>query len=368
MLGSVFKNANVLVTGHTGFKGGWLCTWLNHLGANVHGYSLATAPENQLFSDLGLSAKMASDTREDVRDLRSVRMVFDKVQPRFVFHLAAQAIVRQSFEEPLDTFESNLMGTLNVLEAVRLASNPTVCVVVSSDKCYENREWLNAYREDDAMGGYDPYSASKGCVEIATASYRRSFFTEKSPHRIASARAGNVIGGGDWAKDRIVPDVFRALRTNTPIPIRNKYSTRPWQHVLEPLSGYLWLAANMASPELMRLPHGEISGSFNFGPTPQSNRTVVEIVEEILKHVPGSWVDASTPNSVHEAGKLNVTIDKAFHLLGWSPTWDFQSAIKKTVDWYTGFEKSTNAYDLTLSQILDYSSTALSQNNMWAKR
>jgi CDP-glucose 4,6-dehydratase len=285
-----------------------------------------------------------------------------------VFHLAAQAIVRQSFEDPLETFESNVLGTLNVLEAIRLSSNPTVCVVVSSDKCYENREWLNAYREDDAMGGYDPYSASKGCVEIATASYRRSFFNEKSPHRIASARAGNVIGGGDWAKDRIVPDVFRALRNKAPIPVRNKHSTRPWQHVLEPLSGYLWLAANMASPELMRFPHGEISGSFNFGPTPQSNRTVVEIVEEILRHVPGSWVDASTPNSVHEAGKLNVTIDKAFHLLGWSPTWDFQSAIKKTVDWYTGFENSTDAYEMTLSQILDYSSTALSQNNTWATR
>jgi CDP-glucose 4,6-dehydratase len=368
MFGSVFENSKVLVTGHTGFKGSWLCTWLNKLGAEVHGFSLGGDQENSLFADLGLKTKLASDARGNISDLDAVKRVIETVRPRFVFHLAAQAIVRLSFTEPLETFKDNVMGTLNVLEAIRLSDNPTVCVVVSSDKCYENREWLNAYREDDAMGGYDPYSASKGCVEIATASYRRSFFTEKSPHRIASARAGNVIGGGDWAKDRIVPDVFRALRTKTPIPIRNKYSTRPWQHVLEPLSGYLWLAANMVSPELMRLPHGEIAGSFNFGPTPQSNRTVVEIVEEILKHVPGSWVDASSPNSVHEAGKLNVTIDKAFHLLGWSPTWDFQSAIKKTVEWYTGFENSTNAYDLTLSQILDYSNTALSQNNMWATR
>jgi CDP-glucose 4,6-dehydratase len=366
MLGSVFKNANVLVTGHTGFKGGWLCTWLNHLGAKVHGFSLQTDHENQLFSDLELKAKLASDSRGDVRDLQAVRMVFDKVQPRFVFHLAAQAIVRHSFAEPLETFESNLMGTLNVLEAIRLSSNPTVCIVVSSDKCYENREWLNAYREDDAMGGYDPYSASKGCVEIATASYRRSFFTEKSPNRIASARAGNVIGGGDWAKDRIVPDVFRSLKNNTPIPVRNKHATRPWQHVLEPLSGYMWLAANLASPSLSDLPWGDISGSFNFGPTPQSNRTVVDVVEEILKHTPGTWVDASSPNAVHEAGKLNVAIDKAFHLLRWSPTWNFETAIEKTVAWYTAFENSSDCYGITLKQIDEYSRDSASQSNAWA--
>jgi CDP-glucose 4,6-dehydratase len=368
MFGSIFRNSHVLVTGHTGFKGRWLCTWLNQLGATVHGFSLASDRENQLFADLGLGAKLATDSRGDIRDIAAVKEVFQKVKPRFVFHLAAQAIVRQSFTEPLETFEANVMGTLNLLEAIRVTTHPTVCVVVSSDKCYENREWLNAYREDDAMGGFDPYSASKGCVEIATASYRRSFFTASSPHRIASARAGNVIGGGDWAKDRIVPDVFRALRNKSPIPIRNKYSTRPWQHVLEPLSGYLWLAANLASPELMNLPQGEVSGSFNFGPSPQSNRTVVEVVDEILKHVSGTWIDASTPNSVHEAGKLNVTIDKAFHLLGWSPTWDFQSAIKKTVDWYTGHARSADSYELTREQILDYSNAAHSLKNAWALR
>lgn len=368
MFGSVFSNANVLVTGHTGFKGSWLCAWLSHLGATVHGFSLPPSQDNQLFDDLGLESKLASDHRGDVRDLGTIKQIFKDIKPRFVFHLAAQPLVRLSFDEPLETFETNVMGTLNVLEAIRFAKEPTVCVVVSSDKCYENREWLNAYREDDAMGGYDPYSASKGCVEIATASYRRSFFTKNSPHRIASARAGNVIGGGDWAKDRIVPDVFRALRSNVPIPIRNKYSTRPWQHVLEPLSGYLWLAANLDSPDLMNLPQSEVSASFNFGPAPQSNRTVVEVVEEILKHVPGTWVDASTPNPVHEAGKLNVAIDRAFHLLGWSPTWDFQSAIKKTVDWYTGHQQRKSAYEMTIEQILDYSNTASSQKNSWALR
>lgn len=368
MFGSVFENSKVLVTGHTGFKGSWLCTWLKELGAEVHGFSLGADQENSLFEDLGLKAKLASDTRGNISDLDAVKQVIETVRPRFVFHLAAQAIVRLSFTHPLETFKDNVLGTLNILETIRLSDTPTVCVVVSSDKCYENREWLNAYREDDAMGGFDPYSASKGCVEIATASYRRSFFTENSAHRIASARAGNVIGGGDWAKDRIVPDVFRALQSDAPIPIRNKSSTRPWQHVLEPLSGYLWLAANLASPELMNLPQGEVAGSFNFGPSPQSNRTVVEVVEEILKHAPGTWVDASTPNSVHEAGKLNVTIDKAFHLLGWSPTWDFQSAIKKTVDWYTGRHRGVNAYELTIEQILDYSNTARSLKNAWALR
>jgi CDP-glucose 4,6-dehydratase len=368
MFGSVFENSKVLVTGHTGFKGSWLCTWLNELGAEVHGFSLGADQENSLFADLGLKAKLASDTRGNISDLDAVKQVIETVRPRFVFHLAAQAIVRLSFNQPLETFKDNVLGTVNILEAIRLSDNPTVCIVVSSDKCYENREWLNAYREDDAMGGFDPYSASKGCVEIATASYRRSFFTENSPHRIASARAGNVIGGGDWAKDRIVPDVFRALNNNQPVPIRNKHSTRPWQHVLEPLSGYLWLAANLAAPNLMNLPQGEVAGSFNFGPTPQSNRTVVDVVEEILKHLPGSWVDASTADSVHEAGKLNVAIDRAFHLLGWSPNWSFQTAIEKTVQWYTSHRRAENLYEMTVGQIQDYATMANAQNNAWATR
>ena len=366
MFGSVFENAKVLITGHTGFKGGWLCTWLKQLGAEVHGFSHENDDENQLYKDLNLKAQLESDSRGDIADFSAFAGNVDKVKPQFVFHLAAQAIVRESFDTPLATFNTNVMGTLHVLEAIRASKSPTICIVVSSDKCYENREWLNAYREDDAMGGFDPYSASKGCVEIATASYRRSFFTQDSIHRVASARAGNVIGGGDWAKDRIVPDVFRALRSDKAIPIRNKHSTRPWQHVLEPLSGYLWLAANLARPELMNLPSGEVSGSFNFGPTPQSNRTVADVVQEILKHVPGKWVDASSPNSVHEAGKLNVAVDKAFHLLRWSPTWTFESAIEKTVDWYKGHEKSACLYDLTVGQIHDYSGTALTQNNAWA--
>ena len=366
MFGSVFNNAKVLVTGHTGFKGSWLSAWLVQLGAKVYGFSLEGQEDSLLFDHLKLKTKLAGDYRGNVIDAVAVSNAIHQVQPKFVFHLAAQAIVRTSFTNPLETFNTNVMGTLNVLESIRTSSVPTVCVVVSSDKCYENREWLYAYREEDAMGGYDPYSASKGCVEIATSSYRRSFFNEDSRQRIASARAGNVIGGGDWAKDRIVPDVFRSLKNNAPIPVRNKHATRPWQHVLEPLSGYMWLAANLASPSLTNLPLGDISGSFNFGPAPQSNRTVLDVVEEILKHTPGTWVDASSPNALHEAGKLNVAIDKAFHLLRWTPTWNFETAIEKTVAWYTAFENSSDCYEITLTQIDEYSRDSASQSNGWA--
>ena len=366
MFGSVFNNSTVLVTGHTGFKGSWLCSWLLNLGARVHGFSLKDNQAYPLYDQLGLAKKLASDCRGDVSDLEEIRERVAKIRPAFIFHLAAQAIVRTSFDDPLETFRTNVMGSLHVLEALRSLETPAVCIVVSSDKCYENREWLHAYREEDAMGGYDPYSASKGCVEIATASYRRSFFPASSIHRVASARAGNVIGGGDWAKDRIVPDVFRALQANQSIPVRNKHSTRPWQHVLEPLSGYLWLAANLASPELMNLPYNELSGSFNFGPAPQSNRTVAEVVQEILKHVPGKWFDASTANSVHEAGKLNVAIEKAYHLLGWSPTWGFEKAIENTVAWYTGFQNTKDCFGMTNKQIEDYCQAAQSQSIAWA--
>lgn len=368
MFGSVFNNSTVLVTGHTGFKGSWLTSWLLRLGARVHGYSLPGSQDTPLYNVLNLSKQIESDIRGDITDWETISLTIERIKPRFIFHLAAQPIVSLSFREPLTTFKTNVMGTIHVLEIVRSMEQPCVCIIVSTDKCYENREWLYAYREEDAMGGFDPYSASKGCVELATASYRRSFFSGSSPHRIATARAGNVIGGGDWAVDRIVPDVFRSLQKKSPVQIRNPKSTRPWQHVLEPLSGYLWLAANLASPDLMNLPIGEISGSFNFGPLATSNRTVVEVVEEILKQVPGSWVDASSPHPIHEAGKLNVAIDKAYHLLGWSPTWDFTTAIEKTVAWYLSHGQATDIYRKTLEQIESYEQQAARQSNIWALR
>jgi len=227
-------------------------------------------------------------------------------------------------------------------------------VIVTTDKCYENREWLHSYREEDAMGGYDPYSASKGCAELVTAAYRSSYFQDSSKQRIASARAGNVIGGGDWAKDRIVPDIFRAIFAGKPVPVRNKHATRPWQHVLEPLSGYLWLAACLHEKTLSAFPFESLTSGFNFGPSLSSNRTVSQVVEAILEHVEGTWEDHSDPNAPHEASKLNLAIDKAFHMLAWTPNWGFDETIRRTVDWYEANRSTAAAQAITNSQIEAY--------------
>ena len=271
MFANVFENRSVLVTGHTGFKGSWLSLWLLRLGAKVHGFSLDPLPHETLFGQLKIGKDLHSDARADIRDLEKLRATIQITKPDIILHLAAQPLVRRSFDIPIETFQTNVMGTANLLESVRTLDHECAVVVVTTDKCYENREWLHAYREEDAMGGYDPYSASKGCAELVAAAYRRSYFSSNKSQRIATARAGNVIGGGDWAIDRIVPDIFRALATGESIPVRNKTATRPWQHVLEPLSGYLWLAANLwtnkpATSDLM-------CSSFNFGPKPwqQSN-------------------------------------------------------------------------------------------------
>lgn len=253
MFGNFYQNKRIFLTGHTGFKGSWLAEWLLILGAEVHGYALDPQPHESLFDQLGLAARIAGDTRADLADRSALTKALNQANPDLVLHLAAQPLVRLSYRIPLETFATNVMGTANVLEAVRLRNQACSVVCVTTDKCYDNREWLHAYREEDAMGGHDPYSASKGAAELVIASYRRSFFSSeiynpKFTINLASARAGNVIGGGDWALDRIVPDCIRALREGQAIPVRNKIATRPWQHVLEPLSGYLWLAANLASP------------------------------------------------------------------------------------------------------------------------
>jgi CDP-glucose 4,6-dehydratase len=366
MFGAVYQGARVLVTGHTGFKGSWLCQWLLRLGAEVHGYARDPQPHETLFGQLGLGARLASDTRADVCDIEALRRTVDRIKPNFVFHLAAQPLVRLSFEIPVETFATNVMGTVHLLDCLRDYAAPFVCVVVTTDKCYENREWLHAYREEDAMGGYDPYSASKGCAELVTSAFRRSYFQGDHNRRVASARAGNVIGGGDWAKDRIVPDIFRALRAGEPIPVRNKLATRPWQHVLEPLSGYLWLAASLHDRRLARFPITELSSGFNFGPSLASNRTVAEVVESVLQRTPGKWVDRSDPNAVHEAEKLNLATDKAFHMLGWSPTWGFDETIQRTVEWYTDPRCDSDARELTMEQIEAYESHALGVGKSWA--
>lgn len=353
------------MTGHTGFKGAWLSEWLLLLGAKVYGYSLEPPTEPSLFSLSGLSDRIAKDIRNDIRDYDSLKTAIEETAPDFIFHLAAQPIVRRSFAHPRETFETNAVGTFNVLEAVREMNRNCIAILITTDKVYENREWVYSYRENDALGGYDPYSASKACAEIVISSYFRSFFkanllSDRQPAvAVASARAGNVIGGGDWAEDRIVPDCIRSLSKNETVPVRNKVSTRPWQHVLEPLSGYLLLASRIheAMNDKPRL--DILCSSFNFGPDADSNRTVLELVNEIFRHRPGTCEDKSDPDASHEAGKLNLACDKAFHLLNWKPRWSFERTVKETVDWYVkaldnGGDRNF-IRELTVKQIKEYS-------------
>jgi CDP-glucose 4,6-dehydratase len=365
-----FQGKRVFLTGHTGFKGSWLCEWLLALGAEVHGYALDPQPHEILYNQLALGTRIASDTRKDLSDLNALRSALDAANPHFVLHLAAQPLVRLSYEIPLETFATNVLGTANVLESIRLRGKPCSVVCVTTDKCYENREWLHAYREEDPMGGHDPYSASKGAAELIISSYRDSFFAQESGDRnqgagirIASARAGNVIGGGDWATDRIVPDCIRAIRAGKPISVRNSIATRPWQHVLEPLSGYLWLAASLAQPGTH--PVSELCSAFNFGPALTSNRTVAELVAELLSHTGGEWTDASDPNAPHEASKLNLATEKAFHLLGWQPVWNFEETVAKTAEWYLGADGSDEAIYLTGAKIAQYHADARAMQLPW---
>ncbi|MES2467140.1 MAG: CDP-glucose 4,6-dehydratase [Verrucomicrobiota bacterium] len=368
MFSGFYQNKRVFLTGHTGFKGSWLSEWLLMLGAEVHGYALDPQPHEILFDQLGLSSRLASDTRADLADQTSLGKALQAARPEIVFHLAAQPLVRLSYEIPVLTFATNVMGTAHLLEAVRSSRSPCTVVAVTTDKCYENREWLHAYREADAMGGHDPYSASKGAAELVIASYRSSFFSPACrpavPVRLASARAGNVIGGGDWAPDRIIPDCFRTQRAGGAIPVRNKTATRPWQHVLEPLSGYLHLAATLASDPGPRTE--VLSSAFNFGPRLASNRTVAELVAELLRHTGGTWQDASDPGAPHEASRLNLSIDKAFHLLQWEPVWDFGQTLEKTAEWYLGEACASAPRDLTRSQIAAYGRAAGAKRIPWA--
>jgi CDP-glucose 4,6-dehydratase len=361
----IYREKRVLITGHTGFKGSWLSEWLLSLGAEVVGYALPLQPHEKLFCQLNLSSRIAADEQGDIRDFVRLRDIINSFRPEFVFHLAAQPLVRASYVQPVETFSTNVMGTVNVLEAVRAAGNSCTIIAVTTDKCYENREWLHAYREEDAMGGHDPYSASKGCAELAISAYRRSFFSDNDLVRLASARAGNVIGGGDWASDRIVPDCIRTLTRGGVIPVRNKSATRPWQHVLEPLSGYLWLGACLHTAT-SRTQIQALASAFNFGPALSSNRSVADLVNEILMHCKGKWEDQSDPNAPHEASRLNLAIDKSHHLLGWVPTWGFARTILETAQWYIGDLQSHDVSLLTLQQIQTYTKNARDIGNTWA--
>ncbi len=355
MFDGVFRDRTVWVSGHTGFKGSWLATWLLELGARVHGYALEPPTNPSLFDALGLTNRLHQHEIADVRDAAAVEKSIGAAKPDFVFHLAAQPLVRLSYQTPAETYATNVMGTVHVLEALRKLDRPCHAVFITTDKCYENLESGHAYREEDPLGGYDPYSSSKAAAEIVIAAYRNSFFPpNESSISIASARAGNVIGGGDWAADRIVPDSIRALQGEQPIPVRNKNSTRPWQHVLEPLGGYLTLAAALAESDGAR--RGAIRSAFNFGPSDESNRTVEEVVRAILTRWPGQWEDKSNAKAPHEAGLLNLSIEKASRLLDWSPVWGFEKTIAQTVDWYRNAQEASVAETnrLTIAQIKEY--------------
>ena len=341
-----FEGKRVWLSGHTGFKGSWLSEWLLDLGAIVHGYALDPDTQPALFDQLGLAGRLEHEVA-DIRDAEAVKKSIDVFRPDFVIHMAAQPLVRRSYAIPVETYETNVMGTIHVLEALRGVTMNCSAVIVTTDKCYENHETGRAYEETDPLGGHDPYSSSKAMAEIVTSAYRNSYF-QNGPVRVATARAGNVIGGGDWAEDRIVPDAMRALDRGEAIAVRNPKAVRPWQHVLEPLSGYLTLVSMLAE-------NPSLASAFNFGPGPDSNRTVADLITEILKNRSGSWEDKSDPSALHEATLLNLSIEKADHSLGWKPKWAFEETISKTVSWYNQVHMATTTpLEITRSQIVEY--------------
>ena len=329
-----FRGKRVLVTGHTGFKGSWLSLWLRRLGAEVHGYALLPPTDPSNYARANVRAALAGETIADIRDRDRLAETMAAFKPDVLFHLAAQPLVRDSYAKPYETFEVNVMGTASALDAVRAAGRPCAVVCITTDKCYENREQVWGYRECDPMGGHDPYSASKGAAELLIASYRRSFFSpaELARHgvQLASARAGNVIGGGDWAKDRIVTDLVTALAAGRPVPVRNPHAVRPWQHVLEPLSGYLTLAAAM-----LERPGATWCDGWNFGPATGTELPVGRLVDAfVAAWGSGRWEDRSDPAQPHEASILRLSIEKAGWELGWRPRWSCEQMIERTARWY----------------------------------
>jgi CDP-glucose 4,6-dehydratase len=345
----IFKNSKVLITGHTGFKGSWLSIWLKQLGAMVHGVSFDIVSNPSHFDVTNLSNQIV-DHKFDIRESRSIDALVQEIQPDYVFHLAAQALVRPSYENPLETISTNAIGTANLLDSLRRLEKSVVAIMITSDKAYDNLEWVWGYRETDRLGGKDPYSASKGMAELVIRSYVESFFNSSDSNiRVGIARAGNVIGGGDWAIDRIVPDCMRAWSLNKTVDIRSPNATRPWQHVLEPLSGYLALALELKKDKKY---HGQ---AYNFGPSSNQNHPVSELINEMSKHWDKiNWNDVSMSGEhVHEAGLLKLNCDKALFDLNWRPTLEFSDTVKMTVEWYKHYYQNSNMsiYDLTTSQI-----------------
>jgi CDP-glucose 4,6-dehydratase len=348
----LWAGRRVLLTGHTGFKGSWLALWLSQLGAQVHGVALAPDTRPALFQQLELTSLLAGHHLLDIGDAAGFASIAAACQPEVVLHLAAQPLVRRSYRDPLGTWATNVQGSLHLLEALKPLEHPCAVVMVTTDKVYANQEWDYGYREDDRLGGHDPYSASKAAAELAIASWRASFCgsgAHQTPYlAIATARSGNVIGGGDWAEDRILPDAMRSLAAGEAILVRRPKATRPWQHVLDPLGGYLLLAEKLATA-------GQAYASaFNFGPAVEANRSVRELVETALAHWPGSWRDFSDPADLHEAGRLHLQIDKAHHQLGWQPSWSFATTVQRTVGWYRAVHEGASALECCLGDLDDY--------------
>lgn len=346
-----YKGKKVLITGHTGFKGSWLSIWLHQLGAEVIGIALDPFSERDNYVLSGIKDKI-TDIRGDIRDGTFLKEIFQKYQPEIVFHLAAQPLVRLSYDIPVETYETNVMGTIHVMEAIRVTESVKIGIMITTDKCYENKEQIWGYRENEPMGGYDPYSSSKGAAEIAIASWRQSFFNPKEflKHQksIASVRAGNVIGGGDWALDRIIPDCIKALEDGNSIDIRSPKAIRPWQHVLEPLSGYMHLAT-----KIWNEPTKYCEG-WNFGPKTESIATVWDIASKVVQNYgKGELKDLSDPNALHEAKLLMLDISKAKFELGWEPRMNIDQTIELTIDWYKRY-RTEDVYSLCLEQIENY--------------
>jgi CDP-glucose 4,6-dehydratase len=351
----LYRDKKVLITGHTGFKGTWLSLWLTELGANVIGYSLDVPTQPSLFEAINIKDKI-THIIGDVCDEKHLMVVFEEYQPELVFHLAAQPLVRVSYKEPRLTYETNIMGTVHLLECVRKTKGVRVCIIVTTDKCYENKEWLYGYREIDPLGGYDPYSSSKACAEIVTSAYRNSFFNPNDygkTHNVSlsSVRAGNVIGGGDWAEDRIVPDSIKALSQNKQILLRNPLAIRPWQYVLDPLGGYLTLSA------LMSKEGHKYSDAYNFGPDNANIITVNELTNLIIQYWGSGNYVQGTLKSLHEAQLLKLDITKAQTLLGWTPVYNIYESIEKTVNWYKSFYEGASKekmYEVTAEEVWNY--------------
>ncbi|MCG8574447.1 MAG: CDP-glucose 4,6-dehydratase [Flavobacteriales bacterium] len=349
-LNSFWKGKRVFITGHTGFKGSWMTFWLNKLGAEVAGFALAPDKSPNLYDLLSLEDSCESYI-EDIRDADSIKKRILDFKPDFIFHLAAQAIVLKSYEEPVMTWDTNVMGTVHLLEACKELNNPCSVVVITTDKVYENKEWYYAYRENDRLGGYDPYSSSKAAVELVVSSWRQSFFSSSPNIKLASARAGNVIGGGDWTDNRIIPDIFRHKQNGTTIPVRNPNGVRPWQHVLESLHGYLTLA------ELLHTQDNEqYQSAFNFGPDKNSIQSVEQLLNAAAKVTDIDWENTQKEGQLHEATLLTLSTEKASKLLKWNPKWDFETSIIKTIQWYDRFYAGENAKDLVAADIQAYTS------------